>query len=637
MFLKVLNDLAQLPGEVGGHNIKGLCGISKKQLESLKPPHEDNIRPRIFYLLPKIHKPSAKWPSPHLIPPGRPIVSDCSSEGYNIAAFIDHFLQPIATSHKSYIKDTNHFIKIISNLEVSKEDLIITADVDAMYTNIKHDEGIAAVKKALAQNPPTTRNPRIPDDYLLQLLEISLKCNDFQFGLDTYLQVKGTAMGKKFAPSYANIFMAQWEEDIIERATHKPQNWNRFLDDVFLIWKHGQKELDKFFTFLNNDNPCIKLKQEVSNTQVNFLDTTVFKGPHIATKKRLSTKVYHKPTDTLELLHKASHHPTHTFPGIIKSQIIRYHRLSTEQEDFKASCNQLFKALQPRGYTRRFLNRVKKQTLEHITTPYPKEIKSSKFKIYLDKPNSKHYSSKCNGKNCQTCPIIQEVSTFKNLKNDTEYHLHHSLNCKSEEVIYLITCLRCNLQYVGETSTSLQKRLWKYRNCINQQEQPPRLSLVEQHFRPENNHSGMMDLSIIPIAQCINPTGNPILGAYLRQDLEEFWIKTLNTKEPHGLNIKTQGEDKVLPLVCTYSQSTKQWSNNIIHNWYQDIKPIHWKLLPNKVLAAYRKNKNLGNILCSSRLHPPQWAIKLQQQQKEELQQLTRNNIEILTELYNED
>ena len=31
MFLRVLNDLAHLPGEVGGHNIKGLCGISKKQ------------------------------------------------------------------------------------------------------------------------------------------------------------------------------------------------------------------------------------------------------------------------------------------------------------------------------------------------------------------------------------------------------------------------------------------------------------------------------------------------------------------------------------------------------------------------------------------------------------------------------
>ena len=110
----------------------------------------------------------------------------------------------------------------------------------------------------------------------------------------------------------------------------------------------------------------------------------------------------------------------------------------------------------------------------------------------------------------------------------------------------------------------------------------------------------MADFSIIPIAQCVNPKGNPIFGAYLCQELEQFWITVLNTKEPNGLNVKTGGEDKVLPLVWTYSQSIKQCSNDIISNWYQDIKPIHWRFLSNKVLAAYHKNRNLSDILCSS-------------------------------------
>ena len=100
-----------------------------------------------------------------------------------------------------------------------------------------------------------------------------------------------------------------------------------------------------------------------------------------------------------------------------KYQILCYHWLSMQQHDFKASCNQLFTALQPHGYTKVFLNKIKKQILEDIKSPIPKEIKGSKFKCYLNKPNSNYSSSKCNRKYCQTCPTIVKASTFKNLSN----------------------------------------------------------------------------------------------------------------------------------------------------------------------------------------------------------------------------
>lgn len=35
------------------------------------------------------------------------------------------------------------------------------------------------------------------------------------FNGKNYLQIKGTAMGKKFAPAYANIFMANWEKEVL--------------------------------------------------------------------------------------------------------------------------------------------------------------------------------------------------------------------------------------------------------------------------------------------------------------------------------------------------------------------------------------------------------------------------------------
>ncbi len=55
-------------------------------------------------------------------------------------------------------------------------------------------------------------DPKRPDNYILKLLEINLTKNYFEFNSKYYLQVKGTAMGKRFAPSYTNIFMAKWEQ-----------------------------------------------------------------------------------------------------------------------------------------------------------------------------------------------------------------------------------------------------------------------------------------------------------------------------------------------------------------------------------------------------------------------------------------
>ena len=93
--------------------------ISSKQLLYLKAPLEP--RARRYYLLPKIHKPLDKWPIKKQMPPGRPIISDCDSESYKVAEYIDHFLQEISQKHPSYIKDTYDFL---SKLRTAKFNLI---------------------------------------------------------------------------------------------------------------------------------------------------------------------------------------------------------------------------------------------------------------------------------------------------------------------------------------------------------------------------------------------------------------------------------------------------------------------------------------------------------------------------------
>ena len=117
--------------------------INHKQHTYLQGP--PIIRPRRFYLLPKIHKDPLKWSIPHKIPPGRPIVSDCGSESYKTAEFIDHYLNPISNKHNSYIKDTYDFVSKIKQLAIPSTAYLFTMDIDSLYTNIDTQAGKKAI------------------------------------------------------------------------------------------------------------------------------------------------------------------------------------------------------------------------------------------------------------------------------------------------------------------------------------------------------------------------------------------------------------------------------------------------------------------------------------------------------------
>ena len=148
-------------------------------------------------------------------------------------------------------------------------------------------------------------------------------------------------MGKKFAPNYANLILAEWEEKALQKL--KLSVYWRFLDDIFMIWEHSKEDFYKFVKILNSHHPSITVKAELSSESMHFLDTVVYKQTDL--RRQAHTKVYLKPTDTLELLHKKSHHPNHTFKGLIKSQILRYGRICNNKQDVMIACRKLFALL----------------------------------------------------------------------------------------------------------------------------------------------------------------------------------------------------------------------------------------------------------------------------------------------------
>lgn len=309
--------------------------------------------PRAFYLLPKVHKERHKWPSPSM-PEGRPIVSDSGSETYNICTFIDHYLRPLATAHLSYVRDTYDFISKIRGQAIPSNCLIVSADVTALYPNMNIARSLQIVADLFKAYP----DPNRPDKHLLALLDICLNINDFMFDDRFFIQLCGTAMGKTFAPHLANIYMLKFDEAARNGFHIKPLLYYRFLDDIFFIWPGTREELDAYREFLNNIIDGISITMCVRHQVIEFLDTRIFKK-HLPSGCILSTCVYFKPTDTHQLLHGSSAHPRHTTRGILKSQLIRFKRISSSRYEYDYACKTLFDVLSKRGYSRSVFRRLK--------------------------------------------------------------------------------------------------------------------------------------------------------------------------------------------------------------------------------------------------------------------------------------
>ena len=83
-----------------------------------------------------------------------------------------------------------------------------------------------------------------------------------------YLQTQGTAMGHRyFAPSYANLYMSEWERGVLINCPLKPTFYYRYLDDIIGGLEHGESAFLQFVATLNKHHPFIRVKHPLNKHQ----------------------------------------------------------------------------------------------------------------------------------------------------------------------------------------------------------------------------------------------------------------------------------------------------------------------------------------------------------------------------------
>ena len=383
--------------------------------------------------------------------------------------------------------------------------------------------------------------------------------------------------------------MSDFEETHVYNYPKQPLVWLRFIDDIFFIWPHGQEELTQFVSHLNCVHKTIKFTAETSPSSVNFLDTVI----SVDSALKLKTSLYVKPTDTAGYLHFQSAHPRHCIRGIPYGQFLRIRRICTGETDFFNHCVVKGQHFVRRGYPVEMIgeafykaSQIERDTLLQPKTKVtqaevpnilvttfnpgflglkkvvtknwdllgkscttrsihrnpilaafrgPKNLKDIlvRAKLKPEKTDPTPNSNKCLRPNtCRYCPKLNTDGRLLCSASGRTYMSRYNVCCSSSNLIYCITCKRCDIQYVGQTKRELKERFSEHFLKITRNDPE---SEIARHFNSPN-HIGLEDVTI-HIVDFVYATPHSPKAKYLRDLLEFNWIQRLHTNAPVGLNV----------------------------------------------------------------------------------------------------
>jgi hypothetical protein len=138
----------------------------------------------------------------------------------------------------------------------------------------------------------------------------------------------------------------------------------------------------------------------------------------------------------------------------------------------------------------------------------------------------------CNRNYCKYCPKLNKTGVLKCSVTGQEFRCMKNISCRSSNLIYAITCMRCNKQYVGQTLLRIKDRVYRHFYDV---EKVDKTKAVGLHFS-QRDHNGTKDMEITVLEFIKKPPRSPE-AAIIRDRVEKRWIHLLRCPAPQGLNI----------------------------------------------------------------------------------------------------
>lgn len=231
-------------------------------------------------------------------------------------------------------------------------------DVKSLCLNIPQQEGFNTALEHLFHTNSKADELPFPETVAKEIMQVVLQHNYFEFNSCMYKQVRGTAMGTKMAPAFANLFMASFEKEYLANEPTKP-----------LIMAHihrricpsNEEQLKQMLERLNAFHLTIKFTFTHSTNKITFLDLELYKGPRFQHTNKLDVRPHHKSTNSFQYLQYSSSHPKCTHTGIVKGELIWTLRACTDEHCFNKTKKKLLVHFRDRGYPSHTTNKAASQ------------------------------------------------------------------------------------------------------------------------------------------------------------------------------------------------------------------------------------------------------------------------------------
>ena len=166
----------------------------------------------------------------------------------------------------------------------------------------------------------------------------------------------------------------------------------------------------------------------------------------------------------------------------------------------------------------------------------------------------KRCTNRLNSK-CKTCPNFCETNNFTSTVTGSTYEIlnntNQRLSCNSRNVVYLLSCKHCLMQYVGKTKQQFNIRNNAHRRSTVKENIHTGCPLIHEHFTQGPCTNADYTCHII---EKISDNGSEAEQLEERRRREMFWIKELRTVYPFGLNSRADTNQGQFNKMTRYEQ-----------------------------------------------------------------------------------
>ena len=210
-------------------------------------------------------------------------------------------LQPLTDKSRRKLKSTENFIDAIKTVQIPDDYKLVPFNVKSLFTSIPLKLALQCTESAIKQS---TVKLLLTTQDIMDLLNLSLTSNYFQYNGKHYKQLHGTAMGSPVSVVVEEIGMQHVEKRALATCRKTIPLWLRYVDDTFSA-VHKDEIVD-FHDHLNQQNADIQFTKEIKeNGKLSFLDCLVSRD-----NNELRKTIYRKPAHTDRLLDESSYNPT---------------------------------------------------------------------------------------------------------------------------------------------------------------------------------------------------------------------------------------------------------------------------------------------------------------------------------------